>query len=71
MGLALILYHNIKQFTNLWHLWESIYDCPESVVRKCSKEKVQSWAKHIETFQVLAKLPFTTAETELGYYHHR
>ena len=22
-------------------------------------------------FQVLAKLPLTTAETELGYYHHR
>ena len=43
----------------------------ESVVQKCSKEKVQSWTKHIETFQVFALLPFTTAETELGCYHHR
>ena len=42
MGLALILYQDAKQFTNLKH-----YD-------RCSKEKVQSWAKHIETFQVLA-----------------
>ena len=58
MGLALILYQNIKQFTNLWHFWESIYECAESVIRKCSKEKVHS------SF-------FTAPETELGYYHHR
>ena len=45
---------SIKQFTNLWYFWESIYECAEFVVRRCSKEKVQSWTKHIETFQVLA-----------------
>ena len=27
MGLALILYHNIKLFTNLWHFWEPVYEC--------------------------------------------
>ena len=53
MGLALILYHSIKKFTNLLHFWESIYECAELVVRKYSKEKVQSWEKHIENFQVL------------------
>ena len=42
MGLALTLYHNIKQFTNLQHYG------------RCSKEKVQSWAKYTETVQVLA-----------------
>ena len=42
MGLALIIYHSIKQFTNLQHYG------------RCSKEKVQSWAKHIEIFQILA-----------------
>ena len=26
-GLALIISHNIKQFTNLWHFWDSIYEC--------------------------------------------
>ena len=31
-ALALILSHNIKQFTNLWHFWESAYECWESVV---------------------------------------
>ena len=56
MGLALILYHNIKQFKN--------HD-------RCSKEKVQSQVKHTESIQVLAQLPFITAETKLGYYHHR
>ena len=54
MGLALILYHSIKQFTNLWHFREPIYECAESIVWRCSKEKVQSWTKHIQTFQVLA-----------------
>ena len=53
MGLALILYHNIEQFTNLWHFWEPMYERAESFVQRCSKEKVQSWAKHIETFHVL------------------
>ena len=53
MGLALILYHNNEQFPNLWHFWELIYKCAESFVRRYSREKVQSWAKHIETFQVL------------------
>ena len=53
MGLALILYHNIKQFTNFWHFWESIYECAESFVRRFSREKVQSWAKYVKTFQVL------------------
>ena len=52
VGLALSLYHNIKEFTNLSHFWDSIFECAESVVGMCSK--VQSWAKHIETFQVLA-----------------
>ena len=55
MGLALILYLNIKQFTNLWHFWKSIYECAESVIQRCSREKVQSWTKHIETFQNLYK----------------
>ena len=27
MGLALILYYNIEQFTNLGHIWEPIYEC--------------------------------------------
>ena len=54
MGLALILYHNIEQFTNVWHFWEPIYECVESFVRRCFKEKVQSWGKYLETFQVLA-----------------
>ena len=54
MDLALILYRNIKLFSNLWHFWEPVYECAESFVRKCSNEKVQSLAKHIETFQVLA-----------------
>ena len=54
MGLALILYRNTKQFTNLWHFWESIYECAESFILWCSKEKAQSWTKHLETFQVLA-----------------
>ena len=49
-GLALILAHNIKQFTNLLHFWESIYERWESVVRRCSKEKLQSRTKNIETF---------------------
>ena len=31
-GLALILSHNIKQFTNLWNFWESVYKYAESVV---------------------------------------
>ena len=47
-GLALIISHNINQFTNLWH--ESIYEWSELVVRKWSKEKVKSCTKHIETF---------------------
>ena len=71
MGLALILYHNNEQFPNLWHFWELIYKCAESFVRRYSREKVQSWAKHIETFQVLAYLSLITAEAELCYYHHR
>ena len=25
--------HNFTQFTNLWHFWESVYECTESVVR--------------------------------------
>ena len=29
-------------------------ECAESVIRKCSKEKMQSWTKHVETFQVLS-----------------
>ena len=49
----------------------AIYECAELVVRRCSRKKVQSWTKHVETFQVLAQLPFTTAEAELDYYHHR
>ena len=53
MGLALIFYHNIEQFTNLWHFWEPIYECAESFDRRYSKEKVQSLAKHMETFEVL------------------
>ena len=48
-GLALILSHNIKKFTNLWHFWESIYECSELVVRRYSKEKVQSWAQYPKT----------------------
>ena len=39
MGLVLILYHNIKQFTNLWHFWESVYEYAETVVPKCSKKR--------------------------------
>ena len=27
-----------------------IYEWSELVVRRCSKEKVQSWAKHADTF---------------------
>ena len=50
MGLALILSYNIKQFTNLWHFLESINEYTESVVRRCSLKKVQSWTKHRETF---------------------
>ena len=69
IGLAFILYHNINQFANLRHFWEPISECPESFVWKCFKEKVQYGTKRIETFQVLAKLSFITAETELGYYH--
>ena len=42
MGFTLILYQNIKQFTNLRHSWESIYECAESVVRRGSKEKMYS-----------------------------
>ena len=38
--LPLIVCHNIKQFTDLWHLWESIYEFSESVVWKCSEEKM-------------------------------
>ena len=53
-GLALIIYHNIKQFTNLRYFWESIYECAESLVRRCSKQKVQSLKKHIENFQFLS-----------------
>ena len=49
-GLALILSHNIKQFTNLWYFWKSICECWESVVRRCSKEKLKSRAKYIQTF---------------------
>ena len=49
-GLALILSHNIRQLSNLWHFWQSIYECPGSVVRGCSKERVQSWIKHREVF---------------------
>ena len=49
-GLALTPFHNIKQLTNLWHFWESIYKCWESVVRRCSKEKLQSPTINIETF---------------------
>ena len=49
-GLELILSHNIEQFTNLLHFRESIYECWESVVRRCSKEKLQSRTKNIETF---------------------
>ena len=47
-GLALILSHNIKQFTNLRHFWQSIYECAESVVQRYSKDKPQSWTKHKE-----------------------
>ena len=54
MDLALILYHKIKQFTNLRHFRESIFECAESVVQRCSEENLQSETKHIETFQVLA-----------------
>ena len=39
-GLALILSCNIKQFTNLWHFCESIYEYSETVVWSCSKEKL-------------------------------
>ena len=54
MGITLILYHMTEQFTNLWHFREQIYEYAESFVRKCSREKVQSWAKRIEIFQLLA-----------------
>ena len=40
----------IKQLTNLWNFRESIYECSELVVQRCSKKKVQFWTKHIETF---------------------
>ena len=30
-GLALILFHKIKHFTNLWDFWESIYEYYESI----------------------------------------
>ena len=53
-GLVLILYHNIKKFTNLRHFQESIYECSELVVWRCSKEKVQSWTKHVILFKALA-----------------
>ena len=39
-GLALILSHNIKQFTNLWHFCESIYECSETVIWRCSNKKL-------------------------------
>ena len=32
-SLALLLSHNIKQVTNLWHFWESVYEYAESVIR--------------------------------------
>ena len=32
----------LKQFTNLWHFWESIYESRKLVAWRCSKEKVQS-----------------------------
>ena len=54
---GLILSRNIKPFSNLY------YDCAESVVQRFSKTS--------GFFQVLAKLPLNTTETELGYYHHR
>ena len=57
MGFALILYRNINQFTNLWHFWESIYECAESFVQRCSKEKVQSCTKHIEIFRFWNSFP--------------
>ena len=40
VGITLILYQSIEQFTNLWHFWEQIYECAESFVRRCSREKV-------------------------------
>ena len=36
-GSALILSHNIKQLA-LWHFKELIYECLETVGRRCSKE---------------------------------
>ena len=37
-SLALILTHNIKQFTNLWHFGESVYECSETALWRSSKE---------------------------------
>ena len=48
--LALILSHKIKQFTNLRHFWESIYEYVESVFRTCSKTKVPSGTEHTQAF---------------------
>ena len=49
-GLELILFRSIKEFTNLRHFQELIYECSELNVRRFSKEKVQSWTKHVDTF---------------------
>ena len=66
-GLALILFLNIKHSTNnLWHLWESIYECVESAILKCSK-KLSNLRKNIlRPFPDLTQLPLTLTGTELG-----
>ena len=70
-SLALILSRGIKHFTNLWYFCESICECTESVIPRCSK-KMHNPGQNIQRlFEALAQLPLTTTESALGYYYRR
>ena len=52
---ALVLYHNIKKFANLWHLWGSVYEAklimyrsshPEVFCKKVFLENLQNSQKN-------------------------
>ena len=70
-SLALVLSRGIKHFTNLWYFCESICECTESVIPRCSKKMYNPGQNIQRLFQALAQLPLTTTESELGYYYRR
>ena len=56
-GLALILSHNIKQFTNLWHFCESIYEVPKRLSGGVLKKSLNLGKTYRDFFRFWHSLP--------------